>query len=220
MAYLLCDESERPHQNFLAASEQRLVERVLSALPPSVTPLRLTKIGVFGAVVAAAALIGCRWSPAWLSVLMAGILLNWFGMTLDGPLARRRNVISPRLEVIGQTNDLLSQALVIVMFGASPFLSFRSAFVVLACYLLFSAYNYVRTIAQRARPMAYIGLGPTEFRILMVAWPLVAQAFGVDETAHEGHSRLDTTIMILAAFSFIGLAGKAIADARQLAAEE
>jgi phosphatidylglycerophosphate synthase len=216
VAFLLSERIERLDRSFLAVSEQRLLDVILAALPASVTPLRLTKIGVIGAVVAAAALVGCRWSSAWLPLFLSGIVLNWLGMALDGPLARRRNETDRRLDVIGQVNDLLSQVLLIVMFGASPFLSFQSALVILACYLLFSAYNYVRTIAHHARPMAYIGLGPSEFRILMAAWPFIAQATGVD----EGLSRLDTAILILAAIGVAGLAIKALSDARQIAAEE
>ncbi|WP_400767102.1 hypothetical protein [Methylosinus sporium] len=104
--------------------------------------------------------------------------------------------------------------------GASPFLSIQSAFVILVCYLLFSAYNYVRTIAHHARTMAYIGLSPSEFRILMAAWPFMAPASGVDEMASDGPSRLDTAILILAAFAVIGLAAKALADAQEIAAGE
>ncbi|WP_036288034.1 hypothetical protein [Methylosinus sp. PW1] len=220
MAYLLGQHSERVDRSFLAASEQKLADVILAALPDSVTPLRLTKVGVIGAVIAAAALVGCRWSPAWLLVFVAGIFLNWLGMALDGPLSRRRKLTHPRLDVIGQSNDMMSQVLLIVMFGASPFLSLQSALVILACYLLFSAYNYVRTIALHARPMTYIGLGPTEFRILMAAWPFIAHASGIDATAPGGAARLDAAILILAAIGVAGLAVKAFSDARQVAAEE
>jgi hypothetical protein len=68
--------------------------------------------------------------------------------------------------------------------------------------------------------MVYIGLGPSEFRILMAAWPFVARITGVDEMAYDGPSRLDTAILILAAFAVVGLAAKALADARELAAWE
>ncbi|BBU64309.1 hypothetical protein MSC49_42440 (plasmid) [Methylosinus sp. C49] len=220
MAYLVSEHGERFDRRFLAASEQKLADVILAALPDSVTPLRLTKIGVIGGVVAAAALVGCRSSLAWLPVFVAGIFLNWLGMALDGPLARRRNETDRRLDFIGQTNDLLSQVLLIVMFGVSPFLSLQSSLAVLACYLLFSAYNYVRTIALHARPMSYIGLGPTEFRILMAAWPFVAHTGGIDAATNDAAARLDTAILILAAIGVAGLAVKALSDARQISEEE
>ncbi|CAN2536472.1 hypothetical+protein [Methylocapsa aurea] len=212
MAYLISERGERFDRSFLAASEQKLANVIIETLPDSVTTLRLTKVGVIGAVVAGAALVGCRWSPAWLPVFVAGIFLNWLGMALDGPLARRRNETNQRLDVIGQTNDLLSQVFLILMFGVSPFLSLQSSLVILACYLLFSAYNYVRTIALYARPMSYIGLGSTEFRILMAAWPFVAHAGGIDAATNDAAARLDTAILILAAIGVAGLAVKALSD--------
>lgn len=220
MAYLVCEQSSYRHRSFLSSGEQKLIGAIVAAMPASITPLRLTKIGLAGAFVAVAALLGCRSSPLWLSLLPVGIFLNWFGMALDGPLALHRKAMHPKLGVVAQTSDLFSQVLIILAFGASPFLSLESAFIVLTCYLLFSAYNYIRTIAHRSQPMAYIGLGPTEFRILMVAWPFVAHAAGIDGTEREGFSRLDAAIAILAIVAVAGLASKALSDARQLASEE
>ncbi|PWB80321.1 MAG: CDP-alcohol phosphatidyltransferase [Methylocystaceae bacterium] len=214
------ESSIRHHQSFLGAAEQKLIRAIIGELPASVTPLQLTRIGLFGAVVAAAALVGCRWTPLWLPLLPIGIFLNWFGIALDGPLAAHRKVDHPRLGFVDHTYDLFSQILIIVAFGMSPFLSLESAFIVLICYLLFSAYTYIRAIVRHVQQMAYIGLGATEFRILMVAWAFIAHAAGIDETAYGGVSRLDAAIMILAVLAVCGLGIKALSDARRVAADE
>jgi hypothetical protein len=57
VAYLISERGERFDQRFLATSEHKLVDVIIAALPDSVTPLRLAKIGVPGAVVGAAALV-------------------------------------------------------------------------------------------------------------------------------------------------------------------
>lgn len=214
------ESSTRHHQSFLGSAEQKLIRSIIAELPASVTPLQLTRIGMFGAIVAAAALVGCRWSPLWLPLLPIGIFLNWFGIALDGPLALHRKVEHPRLGFVDHTYDLFSQILIIVAFGVSPFLSMGSALIILACYLLFSAYTYIRAIARHVQQMSYIGLGATEFRILMVAWAFIAQAAGIDETGDRGVSRLDAAIMFLAILAVCGLAVKAVSDARRLAADE
>jgi hypothetical protein len=54
----------------------------------------------------------------------------------------------------------------------------------------------------------------------MAAWPFVAQVTGANEIVYDGPSRLDTAILILAAFAVIGLAAKALSDARDIAAGE
>ncbi|MBG0812140.1 CDP-alcohol phosphatidyltransferase [Methylosinus sp. H3A] len=214
------DHKSGHHQSFLAPAEQRLVRAIISELPESVTPLQLTRIGLFGALVAAVALVGCRWSALWMPMIPLGVFLNWFGAALDGPLALHRQTANPRLGLVEHTYDLFSQILIIVAFGLSPFLSIESAFIVLICYLLFSAYTYIRAIARHVQQMAYIGLGATEFRILMVIWPFAAHAMGIDETVDAGVSRLDAAIMILAAFAIAGLVIKALSDARRVAVDE
>jgi len=97
------------NQSFLARSEQRLVQAIIARLPSEVTPLQLTRIGWFGAVVTVMALIGCRWSALWLPLVPVGVFLNWFGITLDGPLARHRKEESPRFGLSDHLNDLFSQ---------------------------------------------------------------------------------------------------------------
>lgn len=214
-------ENQPTHnQSFLAASEQRLVHSIICSIPAEVTPFQLTRLGLLGAVIAAAGLIGCRWSPVWLLVVTAGIFLNWFGIRLDGPLARLRKEESPRLELIDHLVDFFSQTLMIFAFGLSPFLSLKSASIILFCYMFFSAYTYLRAVAHRVQQMAYIGLGATEFRILMIIWAFAASAIGVDETAINGVSKLDSAIMILAAIAVCGLFCKVVLDARHIASRE
>lgn len=214
------DHKAGHYQSFLAPAEQRLVRALLVELPESVTPLQLTRIGLFGACVAAVALIGCRWSALWMPLIPLGVFLNWFGAALDGRLALYRKTADPQLGLVEHTFDLFSQILLIIAFGVSPFLSIESAFVVLICYLLFSAYTYIRAIVRHVQQMAYIGIGATEFRLLMALWPFAAHAMGIDETNDVGVSRLDAAIMILAGFAICGLAIKALSDARRVAMDE
>jgi hypothetical protein len=216
----IADYKSGHHQSFLAPAEQKLVRALIAELPDSVSPIRLTRIGVLGAVIAAVALVCCRWSALWTPLIPLGVFLNWFGAALDGPLALHRRTADPRLGLVEHTCDLFSQILIIIAFGFSPFLSIESAFIVLICYLLFSAYTYIRAIVRHVQQMAYIGLGATEFRILMALWPFAAQAMGINETIDGGLSRLDAAIMLMAAFAICGLAVKALSDARRVAVDE
>lgn len=216
----IADYKSGHHQSFLAPAEQKLVRALIAELPDSISPLQLTRIGFFGAVVTAVALVCSCWSTLWTPLIPLGVFLNWFGAALDGPLAVRRRTTDPRFGLLEHTYDLFSQILIIVAFGISPFLSMESALVVLICYLLFSAYTYIRAIARHVQQMAYIGLGATEFRILMALWPFAAHAMGIDETIDVGHSQLDSAILILAAFAICGLGIKALSDARRVSVDE
>ena len=147
--------------------------------------------------------------------------MNWFGDSLDGSLARYRQEERPRFGfLVDHTCDLFSQILVIVAFGLSPFLSLISALTILLCYLLFSAYTYIRAAAHHIHQMAYVGVGATEFRILMVVWAIAGVTFGLHEPLVHGISTIDLVILILALFAVLGLGIKATLDARDVALEE
>lgn len=212
------NEPVRENRSFLAAGEQRVIRWCVSRMPEFVTPLSLTGFGMVGSVIASIALIACNWSNAWLAVLAIGVAMNWFGDSLDGSLARYRGIERPRFGfLVDHTCDLFSQLLIIVAFGLSPFLSLFSALIVLICYFLFSSYTYIRAATQRVHQMAYIGVGATEFRILMIAYPVLAALLGVNEPHLGKLTTIDFAIVILAIIAVISLAVKAIIDARNLA---
>ena len=211
----------RQNGSFLAVAEQRLIRVLVANIPAKVSSLHLTVVGIVGAVVASAALILCHWSSVWLALVFVGIGLNWFGDSLDGSLARYRREERPRFGfLVDHTCDLFAQILIIVSFGLSPFLSLVSALTILLCYVLYSAYTYIRAAAHHIHQMSYIGVGATEFRILMVAWASIGTVVGLHEPLVSGLTTLDLFILIMAAFAVVGLAIKAVADARQVAFEE
>ena len=212
---------KRHNRSFLAESEQSLIRWILPRLPRSVASLHLTILGLFGSLIASLGLIGCHWSYWSLSAVLLGISLNWFGDSLDGSLARYRREERPRFGfLVDHTCDLFSQIALIVAFGLSPFLSLIAAFTILLCFLLFSAYTYIRAAAHHIHQMSYIGVGATEFRILMVLWAFLGAAIGIREPLVNGLSGLDIAILILAAFAVIALGVKAVKDARIIAEEE
>jgi phosphatidylglycerophosphate synthase len=205
------------NQSFLADRAQKLVNALVARLPEGVTPAQLTYLGIAGAGLTAIALIGCRQTLAWAPAIPIGVFINWLGVSLDGPLARSRNEERPSFGLLDHSADLGSQLLIIFAFGLSPFFSLVSASIVLACYLLFSSYTYIRAAARLPGQMAYIGIGTTEFRILLALWPLVAITLGIDERGVNGLTRLDEVMIILAALAVGGLMVKILLDARRIA---
>jgi hypothetical protein len=206
-------ESETPQErSFLAAWQQRTVQRIAPEIPQSVAAADLTKISVMGAMIAVAALFGCWWE-AWLVLLVpVGVAINWFGAAVDGPLGAYRQEAGPKRGLTEHLADLFSQLIVIVAYGFSPFLSLQSSVVILSCYLLFSTYTFIRVTAGRPGQMALIGIGAAEFRILMAGWPFAALALGLARSAPSSFSTLDYAIMLLAAVALISLTLKIIVD--------
>ncbi len=211
----------RINQSFLAVREQRLIRWILPKLPAGVTSLDLTIFGLAGSCVGAIGLLACNLSNFGLVLVALGVSMNWFGDSLDGSLARFRKEERPRFGfLVDHTSDLLSQIILIVGFGLSPFLSLLAAMAILLCYMLFSAYTYIRAATHSIHQMAYIGLGATEFRILMIAWAFAGAAFGLREPIIGALSRIDIAVLTLAGMATLGLFAKAFAEAAEIWREE
>ncbi len=212
------DSSPARGQSFVYAAEQRLVGSMAQAAPWWIAPANLSLIGAVGAVLAAAALIGCRSWPDLVWLVPPAMFVNWYGLTVDLPLARLRGDELPGAGMAHHVADLFSHVVLIVAYGFSPFLTLRTAAAVLVCYLLFSAYGYIRAATRHVQQMAYIGLGVTEFRILLAFWPFAAIALGVPESQHDRLPAIDVAVIGLALVAVFGLLGKLFKDGRRIAA--
>jgi phosphatidylglycerophosphate synthase len=220
LADILSKVAEPPKghfQSFLGATAEKTVRAIVARLPERVSPQQLTWLGVGGGLLTAAALLASRQSFVWTPFIPIGVFLNWLGTSLDGPLARERHLERPSQGLLDHSADLGTQLLVIMAFGFSPFFSLASAAVVMACYLLYSSYTYIRATARVPGQMAYIGIGTTEFRLLLAVWPFVAISLGIDERGASGLTKLDETVIALGSVTVAGLIVKIVLDARKIA---
>jgi phosphatidylglycerophosphate synthase len=189
----------------LAACERRLLGAIASRLPTSVTPDRLTAVGLLGAATTAAAFVLCHWS-AWFVVLaVLGLAANWFGDSLDGTVARHRAIERPRYGfLLDHSSDLIAQSLIVVGLGASPYFTMPSALFVLSLYLLMSSYTYLRVATEGVHRLSYGGMGATEFRILVAVWALFAcwAGPGLIEARVLRFAWIDVAVGLLSALAF------------------
>jgi phosphatidylglycerophosphate synthase len=101
------------------------------------------------------------------------LLLNWFGDSLDGTVARVRDQQRPRYGYyVDHVIDLAGTALMFAGLAASGYMSPVIATLVVAAFFLVSAETYLATHARGVFKMAFIGVGPTELRILLAAGAL------------------------------------------------
>jgi hypothetical protein len=212
-------ESSGVQQSFLGARQNRAAAALAGAALDEVDSVQLSILGALGAVAAAGALAAAsHWR--WVALIVPlGMAINWFGLSVDLPLARRRRGSETAAE--GMAHHLcesFSFLTLILAYGCSPFLTFRSAAVILFCYLLFSSYVYIRAAARRAEQMAFIGIGVTEFRILLAIWPLFAIALDLPASRAEAFPAIDIAVMALGAVAVWGFLIKLAFDGRKLAA--
>jgi archaetidylinositol phosphate synthase len=213
----------RVNASFLASLEARVIAAILPTIPDSVSPNELTVVGLLGACITSIGLIACIWSTKAVILVPVGLLVHWFGDSLDGSLARYRRIERPSFGFfIDHSSDLFAMSMIIVSFGFSPFLTMTSALLVLTTYLLFSAYTYVKVAVEGVHQLAYGGLGSTEFRLLMATWAIVGAMVGPSILGPkvQGVPLIDIVVGSLALFAFFCLGWLTWRDAARIARME
>jgi archaetidylinositol phosphate synthase len=161
----------RQHNSVLAASEKRVLVWIASRLPRWINSDHLSALGLAAMAGAGAAFSVAQVDPvAGASLVVLCLVLNWFGDSLDGTVARVRNQQRPRYGYyVDHVIDLAGTALLFAGLAVSGYMSPLIATLVVAAFFLVSAETYLATHARGVFKMAFLGVGPTELRILMAA---------------------------------------------------
>ena len=163
------ETSQRIQTSLLNAAEKRVLVWLAKRQPGWVTSDMLTFLGVAGAAVCALGFIlACR-NVYWLWLSSLGLVINWYGDSLDGTLARVRNTQRPVYGFfIDHTLDAVTICIMCIGAGLSPMLRLDVALLVLAGYLCLSVYTYIGAILKGEFRLTYSSFGPTEFRLIVI----------------------------------------------------
>ena len=154
----------------LAEPERRLLRAIAARLPAAIRSNHLTVLGVLGAVMAGAAYALSSTHPAWLWVASAALVVNWFGDSLDGTLARVRRAERPRYGYyLDHIVDAFSTAVIGLGLGLSTYVNFGLALGLVLAYLVLSINVYLETAVFGAFRLGYGRIGPTEVRLALIA---------------------------------------------------
>lgn len=165
----------RVEEHFLQQWEKRTLRKLAINMPYWVTSDQLTWLGFVGAVLCGVGFALSQLTLHWLWLSIGGLIINWFGDSLDGTLARVRNRQRPTYGFyIDHSLDAITICIMCIGAGMSPMFMFGIAMIVLAEYLVLSIYTYIGTILKDEFKLAYGGLGPTEFRLIIIVFCLVA----------------------------------------------
>ena len=215
----------RIQQNLLARSERRLLDWICPRLPGWVTPDRLTGFGFMGAVMTGlgTALAGTGRDWLWFAIL--GYVVNWFGDSLDGSLARHRRTERPLFGYfIDHSTDALAIAAIAIGFGLSPWVRMDVALATLGAYYLLAIHTFLAARLVAEFRLSYLAAGPTELRIALIGLSLWIYASGPAEPVlrlgGEVFTLFDLLLAGLAVILVILFLVQTGTTARQLAARE
>lgn len=218
----------RLNESALGLLERPVLAWMASRLSPRITPDCLTLIGIAGAVTAAAGYLASRWSLQWLWLASAGLLINWFGDSLDGTIARRRGIQREQYGFfVDHTSDLFTQSLVFLALGISPCAQLRIACLGLIAFLMAFVYSLICVKVRGTMRVTYFGFGPTEMRALLIAGNLLTIGNGVVDVGRWfAPARLgpltvyDFVIVILFTLAVAALLVLALRERRALALDD
>lgn len=165
----------RDHRSLLADAEKRLLIRIARALPGAVHSDHLSGLALGAMVVAGAGFALMRWTWVGALIVVAGLIANWFGDSLDGTVARVRGHERPRFGYyVDHVIDLLGTVALFSGLAISGLMSPVVALAVLVGYLLVCAESFLGTHATGVFRMSVWGFGPTELRVVLAIGALYA----------------------------------------------
>lgn len=170
---------QRINESLFGHQEARILGFLAARLPAAVKPDHLTAIGVFGAFAVLAGYLLSRQSIGWIWLANAGLVIHWLGDSLDGNLARLRQIERPRYGFyLDQVIDTVGNLAIGIGVGLSPWVRLDGVLLTLVVYQMLTIQVLVRTIIDREFHLAVGRLGPTEMRLGIVAMNLGILLFG------------------------------------------
>src|SRR3546814_630624 len=168
-------QAPTPNQQTTPAHHNRTAPTRLCPRPPAwVTPDQLTTLGFFGAVLVAAGYMLSRIDDEWLGLSLAGYIVNWFGDSLDGSLARWRRIERPAYGYfVDHSVDGLAIVLIVGGIGASPYFRLDVALFGAVGYLLLAIHTFLSAKVLGEFRLSYMAGGPTELRLMLMAMTMI-----------------------------------------------
>jgi len=162
-------DAVRIQTSVLNALEKKVLVWLAERQPKWMTSDILTWIGTFGAVVIAAGYILSVRNINFLWLSSLGFVINWYGDSLDGTLARVRKTQRPIYGYyIDHTVDAINEVMIFVGVGLSGLMHLEIALLALVMYLLMTINVSINAHLKKEFKLTYASMGPTEFRIMMI----------------------------------------------------
>jgi phosphatidylglycerophosphate synthase len=176
--------------NPMASLERRCLVWLAARLPRRVNSDHLTLLALAAMAFTGLSYAAARFTRVGLFLAVAGLVLNWFGDSLDGTLARVRRQERPRYGFyVDHIVDCVGVGFLVAGLASSGYMSPIIAASFLVAYFMLSIEIYLATYCLAVFRLSFWGVGPTELRILLAVGTV---ALVSDPKVHVfgGHYRL------------------------------
>ena len=158
----------RVQVSFVTAAEKRALAWLAARMPAWVNSDHLTVLGFAAQIMVGVCYALSRYSRQWLLWGVLFLVINWFGDSLDGTLARFRNRQRPRYGFyVDHVVDAIGSTALMVGLALSRYMSPIVAMGLLVAFLLLAIETYLATYTVGKFHLSFFNLGPTEIRIIL-----------------------------------------------------
>ncbi len=216
-------KDDRVNDIFFGPLERPALAWLCEHMPRWVTPDHLTLVGILAGFLIGVSYWLTNFDRNFLWLANLGFVLNWFGDSLDGNLARFRKTERPKYGYfVDHTVDAVTTSCICIGVGLSPFVGMVYALLDLSAYLTISILVYINTNVTGVFKISYGKFGPTEMRVIIMIIN-TAFFFGTNPMMVFGDHRIklyDLVALIVATLIFLYFVFFAIKQARDLAKQE
>ena len=207
--------------NFLATPERRLLLWFCSRMPQWVSPDLLTATGVLGALGVFTGYAASTVNTIWLWLAIGGYVIQWFGDSMDGNLARFRRIERPSFGYfIDHSCDGLATLLILAGLGLSPFVRLDVSLVALVGYLLLCVHVFLSARVLGELKLSYMAAGPTELRLILVALTFTMLILGSGPQLFVPFSIYDVLVGTVGAVLILLFLAQTVSTGRRILASE
>ena len=161
--------ARRVNQALTASIEKRALQWMAERAPNWVSSDQLTLLGLSAQVGAGICYAWSRYNRHALLLVIVCLVLNWFGDSMDGTLARVRRQQRPRYGFyVDHVVDIFGSVALMCGLAYSGFLHWQTAIAMLIAFLLLSSESYLATYTLSCFELSQGIFGPTEIRILLI----------------------------------------------------
>jgi phosphatidylglycerophosphate synthase len=162
-------QAQREIHGFTAPLERRALAWLAARMPPWVTPDKLTLLGLGAMLAAGLAYWQSAARPWCLHLVNLALVVNWFGDSLDGTVARFRGKTRPRYGFyVDHMVDAFGVLALLAGLAASGHMRPAVAAVLLIAYYLVTIQTCLAAYAVGVFRISYGLFGGTELRLLLI----------------------------------------------------
>lgn len=163
------EKHKRVNEIFLAPLEKPALAWLVQVMPKWVTPDMLTIFGFLASILIGVSYLLTNVNKNFLWLASLGFILNWFGDSLDGNLARHRHIERPRYGFfIDHAVDIMSEVFIFLGLAFSAYVDFKIGAIALIAYLCMTNLVFLITAVEGIFQISYGRLGPTEARVIAI----------------------------------------------------